>query len=261
MPSRFTYGAITIRQLLMHRSGIMGDGYSIWCDPTKTMKDIIPMLNQTYMVSVTGTMYSYSNEGYGLLGLIIEELSNMTYADYIYENVTNPLEMDLKFISTKEGQDKHKNVISQSFNKKGKVVNDPLTGILAAGTSTYATSDDLAKLLRFFMNPSKQSVLKEETLEEILTMPDAVFYDGEKFRHGLGLMFNRNNYESESIGDIVAHGGATIYHYSSFQFAPKLGFGITVMTNSEKGLGVMISITNKLFAEYIKILGNKDVEV
>jgi len=255
IPSRFTYDAITIKQLLMHRSGILGDDLSLSYDSTKTMKDIIPVLNKSYMVSVPGTMYAYCNLGYGLLGLLIEKLSNTTYADYIYENVTKPLEMNLKIIPTKEGREKYKNVISQSFNKKGKVVIDPLSANLACGSSTYATADDLAKLLRLFMNPGKQSVLKQETLEKVLTMIDAPFYEDKEARHGFGLMFNYKNYESEAIGEIVGHGGDTVYHHSSFQFAPKLGIGIAVMTNSEKGRIPALNITNKLFADYIKLLG------
>ena len=255
IPARFTYDAITIKQLLMHRSGISGDDFSCELDPTKTLKDIIPTVNNSYMVSVPGTMYAYSNLGFGLLGLLIEKLSNTTYIDYIYENVTKPLGMDMKILPTKEGREKYKNVISQSFNKKGEVVIDPLSAILSAGSNTYATADDLAKLLRLFMNPEKQSVLKQETLEKVLTMIDGPFYEDKEERHGLGLMFNCKNYESEAIGEIIGHGGATIYHYSTFQFTSKLGIGIAVMTNTEKGASKANKITNKLFADYIKLLG------
>ncbi|HXB43333.1 MAG TPA: serine hydrolase domain-containing protein [Puia sp.] len=87
---------ITIRELLTHSSGIM-DHYGFVDTNTlkhATDKDVLAAvknIDSTYFRP--GTQYRYSNTAYCLLGMIIEKLSGISYADYINKNIFQPLFM------------------------------------------------------------------------------------------------------------------------------------------------------------------------
>jgi CubicO group peptidase (beta-lactamase class C family) len=86
---------ITIKDLLHHTAGFSernigttslekGRGYSL----SKYLEEMIP--NQ---ITPAGKIYSYSNFGMALLGLIIEEVSGQSYSEYLTREILLPLEM------------------------------------------------------------------------------------------------------------------------------------------------------------------------
>ncbi|HMH31788.1 MAG TPA: serine hydrolase domain-containing protein, partial [Puia sp.] len=91
-----TGNQITVRQLLTHSSGIL-DHYAfidtnlIKHAADKDVLQAVRSLDHTYFVP--GTQYRYSNTAYCLLALIIEELSGLSYADYVRKHVFEPLSM------------------------------------------------------------------------------------------------------------------------------------------------------------------------
>jgi CubicO group peptidase (beta-lactamase class C family) len=96
---------ITVLHLLTHLSGIPDycdeeagcDYASLWVDrPVHAVtrpRDFLPMFAHLPMKSAPGARFSYSNSGYIVLGLVIEAVSGMRYADYVQEKVFKPLGM------------------------------------------------------------------------------------------------------------------------------------------------------------------------
>jgi len=88
---------ITIRHLLTHRSGIVGEPKvphlerieKLYHSPAQ-MLDLITSFD---LASRPGSRYEYSNFGYYLLGLIIEQVSGGSYDDLLQEKICEPLEM------------------------------------------------------------------------------------------------------------------------------------------------------------------------
>ncbi|UYQ91461.1 beta-lactamase family protein [Chitinophaga horti] len=90
-------GQATVAQLLTHTAGIpnaasaqsliaKGRGWLSAADVMSTFKD-------QPLTFVPGTNWAYSNSGYQLLGYIIEQVSNMSYEDYITRQVLQPAGM------------------------------------------------------------------------------------------------------------------------------------------------------------------------
>lgn len=52
-----------------------------------------------------GVLFSYSNEGFAMLGRIVELVSGQRYEDYVYANILNPLDMDRSSFGEKEQDD------------------------------------------------------------------------------------------------------------------------------------------------------------
>jgi CubicO group peptidase (beta-lactamase class C family) len=100
--NKFTAGhPVTIRQLLTHTSGI-GTHEGQVADPDAGLPNILQVLDgqkpaTTVPVRVEaqpGTKYAYSNGGYAVLQLLIEDVSGKPFAQYMQQAVLSPLHMD-----------------------------------------------------------------------------------------------------------------------------------------------------------------------
>mgnify|MGYP001032563008 FL=1 len=98
--------SITIEQLLNHTSSvpdyfdesIMSDYAMLWqAIPNYTIrssKDLLPLFTNKPLQSVTNNKFQYNNSGYVLLGLILEEISQMPLDEYLTVNIFNPCKMN-----------------------------------------------------------------------------------------------------------------------------------------------------------------------
>lgn len=96
---------ITVHHLLTHSSGIpdyfdeevMDDYEALWQDrPTYTIrgpKDFLPMFQNEKMKFTPGERFSYSNAGFIVLGLIIEQQTGLRFTDYVETHVFAPCGM------------------------------------------------------------------------------------------------------------------------------------------------------------------------
>jgi len=84
------WDGITIHQLLIHTSGIPGGiDFSSGTPGTGKLKEIMD-----YSPAFEpGSGYSYSNDGYYVLGCLIEKVSKKSYGEYLKENIFKPLGM------------------------------------------------------------------------------------------------------------------------------------------------------------------------
>ncbi|MCB9500550.1 MAG: beta-lactamase family protein [Deferribacteres bacterium] len=91
------YGkSITVRHLLQHQSGLLDyeDLLPENNDEQVHDADVLQiMMHQSGTYFPAGTDYRYSNSGYAVLAMIIEKISGVSYADYLRENIFQPLGM------------------------------------------------------------------------------------------------------------------------------------------------------------------------
>jgi len=91
------WSSITLQELLTHTSGIRD--YTNFTDfpgligSPVTVPDLIERFKHLTLSFTPGSRWSYSNSNYVLLGYIIERLSGQTYADFIEQNIFQPLQM------------------------------------------------------------------------------------------------------------------------------------------------------------------------
>ncbi len=99
---------ISIRQVLNHTSGIPNPIPLKWVhlaeehtgfNENKALEKVL--LENPKGSSLLGEKYSYSNIGYWLLGGIIEQVSGLSYSEYIRQNIFEPLNLSNKEISFK----------------------------------------------------------------------------------------------------------------------------------------------------------------
>lgn len=90
------WNAITIHQLLCHKSGIpdftSAKAYGDF-DDSRHIENALKELADKPLVTPPGETFKYSNAGYILLGRIIEKVTGKTYEDYLSENILVPAGM------------------------------------------------------------------------------------------------------------------------------------------------------------------------
>lgn len=253
--SFFEYEKITVENLLMHRSGLIADLYHITHDTPGGYYAFIEALKDTYLTSVPGHMFSYSNVGYTLLGIIIERISGMTYCEYVKKTIADPLGIHIHFLKNEAEKEEFSSVLSLNYNKKGKAVVD-FTSTLActpAGTNTYMTMNDFVKLGQVFLNKD-ENILKKETIERMEKLNVKEEIDHKAVNIGYGLIHNQYNF-GEEIGKVLGHGGDTICHHSMFNYIPDLDIGVAVFTNSEQAVLLSRTLGLKLLLKSLERKG------
>lgn len=103
IPEFETYGnRITIQMLLNHTSGIRSftsmPSFNTQLETTDVSpNELMEFFNHQELEFEPGTQRAYSNSGYALLGLIIERISKMTYAQYMDKNIFTPIGMERSY--------------------------------------------------------------------------------------------------------------------------------------------------------------------
>lgn len=88
---------ITIENLLTHTSGIKGytsmPAFRSIMHTDMTVAAMIDFFKNEPFEFEPGTRYTYRNSGYFLLGAIIEKISGKSYADFVAQQIFEPLGM------------------------------------------------------------------------------------------------------------------------------------------------------------------------
>jgi len=170
---------ITIRHLLTHTSGIPDyydeekitdfDNFTVgvpWCE-MKGPKDYLPVFPDEEMKFAPGERFSYSNGGYILLGVIVEELSGMEYRRFVEEKVFAPAGMACSgyFAMNRLPENTALGYVKDEEGWRTNIFNLPIIG--ASDGGAFTTVGDMDKLWEAFWN---YDILSKEMVE-IYTAP------------------------------------------------------------------------------------------
>lgn len=93
------YHKITIEQVLEHAAGLWSDGDNQdfwWGDlDFPNAEELEAFYTRTSLAIDPLSRFKYSNFGYGLLGLVIEKISQNSYSDFIRQNIADPLNLNI----------------------------------------------------------------------------------------------------------------------------------------------------------------------
>jgi len=203
-PSFPSAARITVRDLLMHRSGI--DNYldaaianGAVRQPT-TPKAIIAAVASKPLLSPPGTTFAYSNTNYVILGQIVERLSGLTLHDYYRTKIFAPAEM----FHTSSGSPLSGALVAEGYAPVpggGFQPDDAgdVSWYYACG-DTWSTANDLARLDVALMNGR---LLKPATLRSMIDAAEPSTL-GPRVAYGLGVMTSPSGSDDRFVGH---HGG------------------------------------------------------
>jgi len=229
--SQFPTDKITVRQLLNHTSGLPLGEIGVRYAPTDRMPSLRESLTRhARPFCAPGLRFSYSNVGYHLLELMIEDVTGMSFAGYMKQEILQPLGMtDSGF----EWQSSFSDKIPNGYDFKGNPV-PPYVYPEKASGGLIATIKDIAAFVSAGMMNSgiKENVLRREEIIQLYTpsVNRLGFYGFAFDSYGFGHLI-----EELPGGKVaVAHGGQGTGWMTHFHFVPETGDGIVILTNSQR---------------------------
>lgn len=140
---------ITLANLLTHTSGI--PDYESLMDTTwkrQLLDEDIPTLLETQKTTYffPGTKFKYSNTGFCLLALVVQQVSGIPYAQFVKENIFEPLKMNHTFIYDSQHLVTGRG-LGYARTKNGQVIpsDQSLTSATKGDGSVYTSANDYLK--------------------------------------------------------------------------------------------------------------------
>ena len=223
---------VTIRQLLSHTSGLALGTLGLEYSPQEEK----PSLRESLTRDVTfirepGKSFSYSNVGFNLLELLIEDVSGRDFSDFMKEEILTPLGMvNADF----EWREEFPTPVPDGHKLSGEPVPVYVYSVKGAG-GLFANAEDIAVFAATGMlNPmyAKDDVLSQRSLREIYTPVTEVdqVYSFVADYYGLGHFIEiLPNGKRAVFGGGQGNGWMTHFH-----LVPETGDGIVILTNSSR---------------------------
>jgi CubicO group peptidase (beta-lactamase class C family) len=205
LPPFPTEKKIRIRHLLTHTAGLQKfDKMKLpRLEPGNlpTSEEIIGLLGSGTLAFEPGEQFVYGNPQYVLASLVIEAISGLNFADFLYERIFSPLEMNTTKIGPAGDSLPHHAV----GYKKNQTTKDwkpaPIAALLLAkGAGAMTTTvQDMAKWAQALQ---ARKFLSPEGYRKMATR--VTLNDGTKADYGLGWRLSDHRGQP-----LVAHGGGT----------------------------------------------------
>lgn len=226
--SSYSVENVTIRRLLSHTAGLPLGTIGVRYEPEGPIPSLEEALQKDgYLVAEPGSGFSYSNVGYNLLELLIEEVTGQEFSLYMEKEILKPLGMDRSGFNWRPDWDPP---VPNGYSVSGDPIPVYVYAEKGAG-GLFAPVGDIARFVRAEAGYSG-SVLSENFRNLLFTPQTPV-----PGLYGLAFPFYGFGHFIESFSDgrrSVSHGGQGSGWMSHFQFVPATGDGIVILTNSQR---------------------------
>lgn len=239
--------SVTLRHLLNHTSGIPNhvesEQFSAafkqrWKEtdnPFSPVELIGFILDQPALFR-PGESWSYSDTGYLLVGLVIEEVTESDYYEIVTRRFLKPLNLDLTGPSDRlelQGLATGYTTTENPFGLPAKTTVQP--GIMAWNPSLEWTGGGLvsnpADLVRWGRALFEGSAIKGNYLDDLLkSVP--IHKDNPETRYGIAVAIRRDG----PFGPSYGHGGWIPGYCSSLRYYPDAGVAVAFQVNTDIGI-------------------------
>jgi len=248
---------MTIRDLLAHTSGMPGDAFPVLA--VMGGREVAERARLLDNFGVPGDGYGYSNHGYGVAGLVVEEVTGKGWGEWVRERLFDPLDMRDSRASPFEVWDAP--FVAPTFlgtapagvpgiadapgrnvamphgvdrNGERRVLSWQSYDNMQAAGSVVSSAAEMAKWLRMQLGGGRfedRIVLTEGTVAEMhAPQVDAgtsfIFADTAAGAYGLG--WSRTTFEGRVH---ISHGGGIFGFPAYAAMLPEIGAGVVVLAN------------------------------
>jgi len=225
------YRAVTVEQLLTHRGGVPGAPPAGAWNQAWKQKDTATRQRREFIEAVLsqppeaapGTKMIYSNQGYAIIGAMLEKLTGTAWETLIAQRLFKPLHMDTAGF----GPPGTAGALDQPWGHTRNLLatmptqTDNPPAIAPAGR-VHCSLDDLARYTIFHMQPGQPgSLLKPGTLKKLHTPPEGGDY-------ACGWIVVQRGWAG---GNALMHNGSNTMWYVVMWLAPERNFSVVAATN------------------------------
>jgi CubicO group peptidase (beta-lactamase class C family) len=234
--SPFDNDGVTVRRLLSHSAGLSTQDYSPL--PTRPLPSLEESLagesggvnarsgrDDVRITMDPGQQFNYSNGGFTILQLVIEEVTGEDFSAYMQREVLDPLGMSR---STFQWRADMQDSTALGYDDAGQPMPTSLFTERAAG-GLYSTATDVARFMAAGMpGPDGEAPGRGVLTPETFSRMTAAFTLPDQMRASLG--YEVDTLPSGATG--IGHGGSNTGTSTQFLTLPDRGEGIVVLSNS-----------------------------
>ena len=237
----FSTQHVTLRLLLNHTAGINSYGPKGYSknEELPTLIDMLNGLGNSEKVAVhhfPGIHYWYSWGGYSLIQKIIEDVTGLSFDEYMSENIFKPLGMSRSFFKMPLPKKLQGNV-SLGHNLYGESIEGGWRNYTQlAATGLWSTPTDIAKYtieIQKILAGDYEGIISKKSVENML-----VTYEKN---WGLGL-----STKFEGDATIIRHSGENAGYVNYFISFPYQDKSIVIMTNGENSWKLIMEMLHSI---------------
>ncbi|WP_010499668.1 serine hydrolase domain-containing protein [Paenibacillus elgii] len=253
------YKKITPRMLMNHASGLYGSHFpnSTLLDDndTKLHDELLIKLQSEHLNANPGEFSVYCNDGFGLLEIMIERVSGMSYTEFLAKYVSKPL--NLSSTKTPLDQFDRERLAKTYFPTMDQAL--PIENVNAIGAGgLYSTAEDVTKFAEILMG-NRTDVLSKQSAEAMQS-PEYkkgvwVSEKANAFNYGLGWdTVSLPEFDDYGITALFKGGDTERYH-GSLVTIPKYNISIAVLSSGGASL-FNLTFASSVLLEYLKDQGH-----
>ena len=219
---------ITIEHLLTHSSGLPREAGSHWSDlDFPTSGEVRELMAHRQAAFSPEVRWKYSNLAYTIAGMVVEEISGMSWADYLQQNIFDPLGMSSSSVDREDPK------MATGYGRRmldGSREVFPFVDArgMAAATGLTSTVEDMARFVSAqFRTGSrgKDRVLRTASLREM----HRVRMLENDWTRGQGIGFSVRRIDDKLY---VGHGGGYPGYTTNTNIQLDSKVGVIVLTNT-----------------------------
>ena len=236
------YKDITVRMLMNHTSGIMGSTEKDWMlydDNDMSAHDhFLEALSSQRLKADPGEYACYCNDGFTLLEILVEEVSGMSYTDYLEKNVASKINAEHTGTPVNTFRDPMQAEIITNNN----IFYDTDYCMAIGSGGVRSTATELARFGSTFFKGDNR-LLTEKSKSEMATQWNKGNSDIYKEANGLGWDYvTESDYGDENV-TLLGKGGSIDRQHAYLVVAPEQEVSVATLTAGGDGTD------NEIFAE------------
>jgi CubicO group peptidase (beta-lactamase class C family) len=231
------YETVTVEQLLHHRGGVPhSQPLAAWArawqeigTPKQQRREYLEAVLSAPPEAKPGTKMIYSNDGYVIVGVMLEKISGQDFESLMTEKLFKPLHMDTAGFGppgTKNKTDQpwghiHRLSATVPLQSDNPPVHSPCGRV-------HCSLDDLARYAMFHLQRGTNGLLKPETMARLHASPEGVKIENPMDNYACGWVRLERGWAG---GTALWHNGSNTMWYIVMWLAPEKDFSVIVATN------------------------------
>jgi CubicO group peptidase (beta-lactamase class C family) len=217
-----SWSGVKVKHLLTHTAGVPTDFAGVDLRADLSEDELLEKILEGTLEFAPGDQFSYSNDGYKLVGILISKVSGMFYGDFLQQEIFQPLGMktaqiidDAAIIPNRASGYVHQGPDLRNQDWVSPTFNSTADGAIYMTLEDFAQWDDALR---------EGKLLTTSSLERMWTA--TVLGDGRRSTYGFGWGL----YETQGFR-CVGHGGAWQGFTAHFFKSLNDDLSITTLTN------------------------------
>lgn len=242
---------VTMRHLLTHTSGLDGDVFTDTGRGDDCLEKYVALLENVAQNHPLGATWSYCNAGFGLIGRVIEKLTEQTWDQAMRERIFTPLGLQ-HTVTLPEEALLYRAAVGHVSEHGSEPTGAPawsLPRALGPAGLITSTSADVLAFARMHLRGGRSAdgtaVLSEAGVAA-MAAKHADLPDKHTLGDSWGLGWIRFDWNGHRL---IGHDGSTIGQNAYLRLLPEQGLAVTLLTNGGHAQDLYQDLYREIFAE------------